>query len=312
MPCPPLLALLLSFAPPATDAPARTAVEAPRPAADAAPRTYTLRYRFRTGEVLRMTVANRHDQAFAKGPQRQTVRQRTESEPQLTVVSTTADGDAVLEVFQRRVTMWTRFDDQDPHAFDSDDPAGQIPPQFRPIAATVGVPLAEITMTDRGVPTGLTFLLDAKVRRRIPGLNSDSLASYTALFPTLPAGAKAVGERWVEEVEVPVMRGGVPARWTMRQVTTLESVAGGVATLSVKSDAVPPPKNPEIAGQLAPRQSRETITFDLAAGRVLSREGANEQVVVGMHGPGSMMRLDTRKSQVLSEVVPAPARVAER
>ena len=178
-------------------------------------------------------------------------------------------------------------------------------------------------MTDRGVPTGLRFLLDASVRNRIPGLEDDSpaaLASYTALFPELPAEPKAVGERWVEELEVPVMRGTVPSTWTMRKVTVLESVADGVAVLTVRADAVPPPKDPQIAGQLAPRRSAETIRFDLTAGRILSRTGSNEQVVVGMHGPGSLMRLDTAKSQVLAEIVPPvagpaagpPRKVAER
>ena len=104
MPASPLMACLLALTPnPAAAAgpPAapRGPVEAVRPdrGGGAVPQDHTLRYRFREGEVLRMSVANRHDQAFARGTQRQTVRQRTETEPQLTVVAVSPEqGTAVL------------------------------------------------------------------------------------------------------------------------------------------------------------------------------------------------------------------------
>jgi hypothetical protein len=156
---------------------------------------------------------------------------------------------------------------------DKDIPAG-----YEMVATTVGKPITEAVIDDRGNV--------AKREDKFPKFN----LSVGDLVTPLPEKPIAVGESWdaTDELRLP-MKGGAIKLVKIRKVFKLEKVATGVATISLSTQVLTPVNDPHAEAQLMQHVTKGVIKFDIDAGRLLSRQLDWNDTVLGFEGADSSM-----------------------
>ena len=307
MTAPLLAALLLAPAADGTAGPA---------AADARadPQTYLLRYKFAPDTSLRYEIdtAGVTDSKTKGNDQR--VVQSGGTVQRLDVLEAPAAGNApgaahdapcaLIRVTSESIRLSARFDDAEKQSYDSD--AGlAAPAQFSQVAELVGEPMCDLTLTAGGEVVAAAT--------RLPGrpVKTVDAAAYRDLFPRLPVGPVAVGEKWDDTVTVKVKTGSIPTPWKLRRRFVLEKVEGDVATIAVKVTPLPPPADVKVRQQLAGRCPAGTVTFGIAAGTLLTQKASVDEQIINFQGPGTMLRLSTDHDQRLLKVGPTASLLAD-
>ncbi len=146
-------------------------------------KTYTLRYKFETGDVVRYQVDHRASIRSTMDKTTQQAQTRSESVKAWKVVDVMPDGEIEFHNVVESVKMTNRLPDRAEMVFDSREDKTP-PPGFKDAARAVGVPLSAIRMTPWGK------VIEREVKHRQPA--ADPTAPITVL---LPEEAIAVGTR---------------------------------------------------------------------------------------------------------------------
>lgn len=265
------------------------------------PTTYTLRYKFRPGQTLRWEVIHRAKVKTTVGGTTQTAETVSVSVKAWRIKDVRPDGTTTFEHMVESVDMSQKLTGRQEVRYNSKTDA-KAPLGFETIAESVGVPLAVVTMDDRGI---------VRHRQRLPVKAAAS--NEGPMTVPLPEKPVAVGDRWSlpAEVEVPLPGGTVKKIKTVQNFT-LRDVQSGVATIEVATQILTPIHDPAVEAMLIQRESTGTVRFDIEPGRVLGQQMDVDKRVVGFRGQASSLHYLTRfTEELLPEAPKTAARSAE-
>lgn len=272
--------------------PSLFAQAAPSPDSKTAAGDYLLRYKLEPGEQLRWRVVHRASVRTKVTETEQTAETVTQSVKTWKVLSRQPDGAVTFELQVDDVEMTHRISGRPEVKFSSRGNS-EPPVGFEEVAKTVGKPLARITLNSRGE------VLERKQ------LEPEAFQSHGYLTVPLPENPVSVGATWAipDELTIP-MRNGTVRKVKVQQRFTLREVRGDRAVIEVKTQVLSPIEDPEVEIQLVQRLSEGTITFDIAAGRIVSQEIEADRQVVGFQGAASSFHYRTRfTEEILTEKV---------
>jgi hypothetical protein len=254
---------------------------------------YELVYKFQPGEELRTQVVHLVTVESKIKGFTQTARTRSVSTRIWKIIGVDAKGNITLENSVAAVNMWQSHSDEKGAkeiSYNSEkDPVP--PPQYEPVAKTVGVTLATLTIDPAGK------VLDRRSNQ--PNLNP----GIGELAVPLPGKRVKIGDTWFTPDEVKLRTDdGMVKRIETRQLYKLEKVELGVATISVVTQILTPISDPKLQSQLVQRMQKGTIRFDIDAGRLIHKQMDLDESVLGFAGPDSHM-------QYLARLTEEPLRV---
>jgi hypothetical protein len=270
-----------------------TADTTDEPAAD---QKYDLKYQFHKGETIRWKVEHRsHVDTTVQGTT-QTAESLTYSVKVWKVRDVDDQGNASFEHSVESLQMRQKVSGRQEVSYDSlTDKI--VPPVFQAAAASVGVPLTDVTVDVRG-----------KITRRknlAPGQSGDESSQITILLPERPV---AIGEQWYHPLEVDVsLADGAYKKVQMRQAFTLEDVRHNVAILKLETQVLTPINDPAIEAQLMQRETSGEVRFDIEAGRLVGQRFDLDRKVLAFQGQNSSLHCRTRFSETLLDDAPPTA-----
>lgn len=239
----------------------------------------TLAYRFGVGDRIDMDVAHRALTETTVNGSTQTVETMTDSRKTWRVVSVDDAGRATLEHSVDDVVMTSRSSDSGEVRWASggtEDP----PPGYEGVRQSLGVPLSRMVIDATG------HVLDRRELRPCPASATGDL-----VVVPLPDGPVAPGAEWTVPQEVVVEAPGAGRKAVRTRLRyRLDTVRDGLATIDVDTTVLTPIDDPRLEARLLERIWDGTITFDVEAGRVVSRRTGIDRRVVGFSGPQSSVR----------------------
>ena len=244
---------------------------------------YELKYQFAAGQMLEYSVENTSSIFVQVGDVADTVKHDEELGKVLRIHSVDSAGNAVL---QAQIDYAKLTADHQTDHIEWDSRSGEAPPDdFRYVAETINGPLGTVRVSPNGEVTVIS------VRGAAPGAEAESSAQLD-LFPHLPDAPVAVGDSWKEPFDVEIMATPTLKKSvSMQRLYTLKSVENGKATIDVRTIVLSPIRDPLEEGQLVQRTPSGTVIFDIAGGKLLSREMKIDKRVVGFQGPQTSLQV---------------------
>jgi hypothetical protein len=260
---------------------------------------YTLRYKFHPGETIRWEVIQRTRIRTTVSGTTQIAEMVSKSVKAWRITDVEPDGTARFEHLVESVDMRQKFSGQQEVRYNSqtdEKPA----PGFETVAQSIGVPLAVITMDNKG---------EILKRERKP-VRAAAQNEEGQITISLPDEAVPVGHTWSfpYEIEVPLEDGTVKKVKTLQKFK-LASVKTGVATIEVATKILTPIHDPAIEAKVIQKEQSGTVRFDADAGRVLGQQMDLDRRVVGFTGnnPASSLHYLTRFTETLLADAPKTA-----
>ncbi len=239
-------------------------------------KTYTLRYRFRPGEVVRWQVEHRATVRTTVAGTTQTAETRSRSLKVWKILK--ADSKRITFVNQVQWVQMTQWvTGRERITYDSRRDR-EPPPGMEHVGGSVGQPLAEITIDPLG-----------RIVRRVNKKMAPLGESPKITIP-LPEEPVRVGQSWQFDEPVILRREDkTVARIRTRQKLILKQVEDGVATIHVETILLDPVRDPVVEAQLVQRFTKGWVKFDIARGRVIQQQFDLDRRVIGHIGPNSGM-----------------------
>ncbi len=258
---------------------------------------HLLRYKFAPGETLRWKVVQQAKVKTTVAGTTQTAETHSRSIKLWRILGADPSGRVKFEHSVESVDMRQKVTGRAEVRYNSATDK-EPPPGFEQAAESVGVPLAIVTINDRGL------IVDRQNKR--PGLGNRE----TQRTIPLPQEAVAIGDTWSQTYEThETLKGGRVKKIQSRQRFTLTALSQGVATIRIDTHILTPIDDPQLEAKLIQREKHGEIRFDVDAGRVLSQQLDLDKRVVGFAGESSSLHYTTRFSE---ELVPADDRTARR
>jgi hypothetical protein len=256
---------------------------------------YKLAYRFTPGEAVRTKVVHLATVDTKIKGTKQTTKSRTISTRAWKIHDVDGAGNITFDNTVERVEMWNSVEGRQEVHYDSDTDKTP-PPEFAPVAASVGKVLSTIKIDPQG---RILSRNDAQPHSN-PGIGD-----LTVPFPPADKQPIRAGVTWSipDELKLPQDNGTIKKIQTQQQYK-LEKVESGVATIAVATQVLTPINDPKLQSQLVQRLQKGTIKFDLDAGRLLHKQIDIDQEVFGFSGPESHM-------QYLARLTEEPVAVAK-
>jgi hypothetical protein len=248
--------------------------------------TFFLRYRFSPGEVFRTKVVHLVAVETTVQGVTETAKTRSMSTKAWRINQAADDGQLTFDYVVESVSMWHQMSGRQEVRYDSAKDE-QPPPEYQHVAASVGEPMARITIA----PDGEIIKRENARPQFNPGIGE--------LTITLPKEPVRVGHQWATEGELPLRaRPSDPIkRVKLRQQYTLEKVQTGVATIQLTTQVITPLNDPALQAQLIQRIKKGVIKFDVDAGRILSQQMDTDEMVIGFNGADSNMKYLSRLTE---------------
>ncbi len=253
--------------------------------ADGPEELFDLKYKFRSGEVLRSEVIHRAIVETSIQGTSQTAETRSKSTKLWKVTAATPNGLITFVHSVESIELWQQMQGRQEVRYNSLTDK-EVPPGYETAAKAVGVPLSIVTMDVRG------NIKSREQKHPQPDVQGPQIA-----IP-LPGEPAAIGHTWTAPLEIEVMLpAGITKKIHTQQKFLLESVTEGIAKIHVETQVLTPVNDPVIEAQLVQRLSSGTIRFDIDAGRVLDQHLDLDRRVLGFSGPTSTMHYRTRYTE---------------
>ncbi|MEZ6058960.1 MAG: hypothetical protein R3C19_01210 [Planctomycetaceae bacterium] len=262
------------------------AVETPAAAAE----TYLLRYRFQDGQVLRYKTDETMTMQAMVGSNRKEDVTRVRQTRRFRIEELNEDGSATVAMQFEHVRMELRANGGDPVIFDSSMAPNEVPATFRSAAHSLRQAAPRFVVETTGIPLNSASLADA------PGDNTGEDEQGAAETPAtagfaipLPDHPVAVGETWKTFLVVKLRSGpDFKRKVNLLQTYRLTGVDDGIATIEFSTSVVGR-LTPLEKGQLLQATPKGTATFDIAAGRLLTKELIHDSTVFDAMGPNTLV-----------------------
>ncbi len=272
-------------------------------AEDAAGKKYDLKYKFTAGETLRTKITHTSDVHTTIKNTHESATSRAESEKVWRMINVSPQGEATFIYSVDYVVMRGKVGDYAEVVYDSRKDI-VAPEVYKGVAKTIRLPIAEITLDQRGrVVKRETKLKDAPA--------NVSGGSVTLPMPKEPV---AIGHAWYDDFKISVKVDGAAGQKIDREINArqkykLESVTDGIARISVVTQVLDPALPAAVDVQLVQRILIGDVRFDIAKGRMVSQSMKVDGSVIDFHGAGSLMKC---KMQIQEEFVSATAETASK
>ncbi|MEZ6135153.1 MAG: hypothetical protein R3C53_09610 [Pirellulaceae bacterium] len=248
---------------------------------------YAIRYKLQPGQTLVSKVSHFAETKTRMAEHDEASSSRTISTKVWEVQSVDADGNMTFEYRIDAVNLAQSVGDGEELKYNSQTDA-EAPDVFRSVAETISKPLATVTIN----PQGQVIARDKESLAPVMGIGELTLP--------LPADPVAIGGQWNVPRELRVkLESGSFKTIKVRELYTLEKVSAGVATIRVETQPLTPVNDPAVESQLIQQLSKGTIKFDLDNGRLISKELAWSDEVVGFRGPDTSLRYDAEWTEEL-------------
>jgi hypothetical protein len=240
---------------------------------------HDLRYKFEAGETMRYEVLHLVVVDTKILETRQEAKTRSLSTKVWKVEGVDDKGNATIIHSVSDLDMWNRIHgeklQESRYNSKTDDKA---PLGYESVAKSVGVPLCKVVVNPQGQVTG---------RQDLQNITSPA----GDVLPPLPPNPVKVGDRWYSPLEVRLKdQAGEFRRIKTRRVFELAEVTDGIATISVTPQILTPFEDAQIRMQLIKRMNGGEIKFDIARGRILTRDLDLDETVIGFNGAASIMQ----------------------
>lgn len=238
---------------------------------------HLLRYKFEAGEVFRWDVRHQVQILTTVAGTTQNAATDSRSVKKWVVESVSPEGQMTFVHSVESVAMTHRLSGREEQTYDSTKDKTP-PPGFEDAAENVGVPLATITMDNRG-----EVLKREDHRPRPTGYDGP-------ITMPLPEEPVYEGYEWKipHVISVP-LRDRTIKKIKSQQRYTVDAIKDGVATIRVETVILTPINDPVIEAQLVQRETRGTVKFDIAQGRVIEQGSHMDKRVIGHIGETSSM-----------------------
>jgi hypothetical protein len=244
--------------------------------------TYSLRYRFEPGLVLRSEVTHLSKNSTRINSVLQDASSRTITDKAWLVLEAD-DASTTFEYLVESVDLSQQFGNSEEIRYNTREPAEQVPVQFAGAVESVGKIVSTIRIDHRGM-----------VIARSDSKDPPHMGMGDITLP-LPENAVAVGATWEIPREMRIDRKDGTSRIVkFRELFKLDKVSAGVATISVRSEPLSPVNDPTEEAQVMQQLSNGMVQFDIDAGRMISKELSWDHQVVGFSGPGSLLEYSSR------------------
>ncbi|MFN3191821.1 MAG: hypothetical protein ACE361_15020 [Aureliella sp.] len=241
---------------------------------------YALQYKLLEGEEIVTQVEHFAETRTKMSDTEESSTSRTQSEKVWSVTDVNEKGEMTFEYRINQVQLTQSVGSGEAISYDSASDE-EVPDVFKPVAATVGKPLATVTINARGQ------VVDRDKELKTPQLGMGELT-----IP-LPEKAIAIGERWSVPREVRVkLESGAYKKIKVRELYTLEKVSTGVATIRIVTQPLTPVNDPAVESQLIQQLSKGELKFDIDKGRLIAKRLDWSEEVVGFRGPETSLRYD--------------------
>ncbi|HJQ78674.1 MAG TPA: hypothetical protein VJ828_01900 [Lacipirellulaceae bacterium] len=259
-----------------------------KPPAPPSSKTYDLRYKLATGDVLRYEVKHRASFRTTIDQTTQEAQTKTDSIKLWKVTDVLPNGDMEIMNVVEHVHMVHQLPDREPTEYDSRKDKTP-PPGFEDTARAIGVPISVIRIN----PAGKVLRRDVKLRQQ----NVEEDAPIVVRLPNKPA---TVGETWDESFDIKVtLENGSTKTIQTRRRHKLAAVKNGIATIGVTYQVLSP-IDPFVESQLVQRLMEGEVKFDIEAGRVVGQQMDIDKRILGFAGPTSSMHYITRMEEKLN------------
>lgn len=249
-------------------------------ASDTGPK-YSMRYQFEAGQTLRWEVTHTASVRTTIKGTTQTAKTWSESVKAWKITDVAEDGEATIINSVESVKMSNELPNRPKVEYDSQKDV-HPPRGFERTAEAIGRPLTMLRIDRQGK------LLKHEARQE----QAERGAGDGPITLPLPTEPVPVGHVWTCGLTQDVaLQDGAKRRINARMRYELQSVDDRVASINVEYQVLDPKilRDPTIMAQLAQRQIKGVIRFDLDAGRVVGQERKVDSHVVGFSGPASSM-----------------------
>lgn len=264
--------------------------------------TYTLRYQFADGQVLRYESRQTGSHYYNLGGNERTDKYSALQRRVFTISDVAEDGTARASMQYEFVRMSRQLGDAEPNVFDTRDTEAEVPPAFRAAAAELRGSAPVYVIAVGGLPTddeGVVLSLNTEAAQESAGRDEVIQASAesetqsdvgdAAFMLPLPKEPLAVGDTWKTYRTVKVRATAEYEREIrLLQTYKLQKVEGDIATITFSTSISSPVRSHLIKAQLLQSKPSGTIRFDLARGLLLRREMRFSDAVIGAMAEGSL------------------------
>lgn len=259
---------------------------------------YSLRYRFRKGDVIRYETTRVGELRIAVGQQSKSDISRVKQIRRFDVTEVDDSGAADLLMRFEFVEMSMQTNDGEPIVFRSDMAPEEVPPCFARMASKLTDAAPHFTVLPTGAPLNAAREL----------IRPEKEQQETRLMLPLPAEPVVVGEAWKYYNTVKV-RISKDVNRGIRLLTScrLKSVEDGIAKISFQTSSISHVKDPAVKALLIEAFPKGHMTFDIDAGRMIRRVVRNDNSVYGVHGAGSVL---TTSAEAIETILPSEAVVS--
>ncbi len=260
--------------------------------AAAAQETHMLKYNFTAGQVLRYDGKDNITGASTISGTTQKYSSETSSVREWRVTDVDDQGSARLELRIVRVAAEMTSPNGARIAFDTDKDE-----EKNPLAAVVGKPIVELTLTASGQVKDLKPSKSAEAGPFVAMVR-------TRLFP-LPKVPVQVGTGWQYDFDLPLPPplGRTNEQVRIRQTLRLEKVHDGVATINLRTSLAEETKDKSLMSRVAQFLPAGQIELDLKRGVLRSVELKLDQTVQGFSGADSEARITGSSTERLNDDV---------
>ena len=261
---------------------------------------YELQYRLTEGELIRSRVVHLVSMDTKIDGEFENLKSRSVSTRVFQVEEVDQEGNITLIHRVEDAELWQKVTGQAEVRYNSRTDE-IVPENYERIAASIGKPLAVITVS----PSGAIVSRKDEVTQFNPGIG--------VLMPRLPDYPIAIGQKWYtpEEVRIRTKDGRVKSI-KLRKLYTLSKVSNELATITVRTQVITPVHDAKVKSQLMQRMQHGEFQFDLAKGRIYSTRMELDERVVGFNGAASMIHYLSRMTEQLLKSVPSTKDVSVR
>ncbi len=254
----------------------------------AARQRFELRYRFTPELTLRWDIDHTRATKMQMAGQSQESSTRDRSTNVWKFTKVEPDGTFQFENTIESMMLWRKIGDEAPVMYDSSQPGGSVPVEFRDVDV-VGRVVATITADPLG-----------KILERKSEHKKSRLGVGEILLP-LPAEAVAIGQTWSVPDQFPVTdEHGFVQNISLRLLHRLEKVVDGKAYISIRTEVLTPIDSDKVRSQLMQQMSSGFAVFDLQRGMVVYKELSWNERVQGFEGNDSLLTYIAKRTERLA------------
>lgn len=275
--------------------------------------TYTLRYKFKKGEVIRWRVVHLATTQTRIKTSKQVSQSRSVSTKKWRVIEVGEEGNITFQHMvedvdmRQKLVQWKKGNDDvwkqqgPPSETAYNSKTDKKPPLiYEHVAETINVPLATVTIA----PNGTVIKRDHTNRLSL------GLGNITIPFPEQPL---KVGSNWHAMSQAAAR---LPDK-TLKQVKlrhryTLKAVKDNIAQIGVFTEILTPIHDQRVKAQLVQKMVKGTVHFDIDAGRLASQQMDWDETIVNFTGSDSLMQYVARFTEELIESTETPSQATAR